>query len=229
MLPASAEPWRRLDRRASGAILLCPVVLTLQHYFGDQPFFRAAFPALEGEWPPLLWWAGARVLGFFVIPILMVIACGDRPSDYGLGIGQTRRRLRAYLACALVVLPLTIVASRDAAFAGTYPFLREAASARALVAWELIYGSTFVALEFFFRGYALFSLERAIGIYAPLVLAIPYAMIHFGKPLPEALGSLVAGVVLGALALATRSIWGGVALHLAVAWTMDLLALYYKK
>jgi membrane protease YdiL (CAAX protease family) len=51
-------------------------------------------------------------------------------------------------------------------------------------------------------------------------------MVHFGKPLPEVLGAVVAGLVLGAMALRTRSIWGGVAVHLGVAWTMDLLALW---
>jgi membrane protease YdiL (CAAX protease family) len=36
----------------------------------------------------------------------------------------------------------------------------------------------------------------------------------------------VAGIVLGTVALRTGSIWGGVLVHCAVAWSMDLLALY---
>jgi membrane protease YdiL (CAAX protease family) len=56
-------------------------------------------------------------------------------------------------------------------------------------------------------------------------MIVPYCMIHYGKPLPETLGAIVAGLVLGTLALRTRSIWGGVLIHIGVALTMDMLAL----
>jgi len=46
--------------------------------------------------------------------------------------------------------------------------------------------------------------------------------------LPEAAASVVAGFVLGYLAWKTKSIWGGVCVHCAVAATMDLLALAHK-
>jgi membrane protease YdiL (CAAX protease family) len=51
-------------------------------------------------------------------------------------------------------------------------------------------------------------------------------MIHFSKPLAECLGSILAGIALGTVALRTGSIWGGVLVHCLVAWSMDLLALY---
>jgi membrane protease YdiL (CAAX protease family) len=54
---------------------------------------------------------------------------------------------------------------------------------------------------------------------------VPYCMIHFAKPLPETFGAIIAGVVLGFMSLATRSIWMGALLHIAVALTMDLAAL----
>ena len=53
-------------------------------------------------------------------------------------------------------------------------------------------------------------------------------MIHFAKPLPETLGSIVTAIALGTLALRTRSIYGGVVIHCAVAWSMDLFALWQK-
>ena len=43
--------------------------------------------------------------------------------------------------------------------------------------------------------------------------------------LPETLGAIGAGVILGTLAMRTRSIWGGVLIHIGVAVTMDVLAL----
>jgi membrane protease YdiL (CAAX protease family) len=57
-------------------------------------------------------------------------------------------------------------------------------------------------------------------------MVIPYCMIHFGKPVPEALAAIFAGVVLGVLALRSGSFYLGVVLHCVVALLMDLLAVY---
>jgi membrane protease YdiL (CAAX protease family) len=48
------------------------------------------------------------------------------------------------------------------------------------------------------------------------------------KPLFEAFGAILAGIVLGTMALKTRAIYGGVLVHIVVAWSMDLMALYHK-
>jgi hypothetical protein len=64
-----------------------------------------------------------------------------------------------------------------------------------------------------------------MGSSAIFVMIIPYCMIHYGKPMAETLGAIIAGTVLGTLAMRTRSIWGGVLIHVGVAVTMDLLAL----
>jgi hypothetical protein len=58
------------------------------------------------------------------------------------------------------------------------------------------------------------------------VMVVPYTMIHFHKPFPECLGAIVAGLVLGALALRFRTFWGGALLHILVAVSMDLLAVH---
>jgi len=83
----------------------------------------------------------------------------------------------------------------------------------------------FIALEVFFRGFLLHGLRRALGANAIFVMVVPYCMIHFQKPMPETFGAIGAGLILGTLALRTRSIWGGVLIHVGVAMTMDVLAL----
>ena len=57
------------------------------------------------------------------------------------------------------------------------------------------------------------------------IMVVPYVAIHLTKPFAEAVGSIVAGTVLGALSLRTGSIWFGAFLHFAVALTIDLLVL----
>ena len=45
--------------------------------------------------------------------------------------------------------------------------------------------------------------------------------------MPEALVAIVGGIVLGTLSLKTRSIWWGASLHIAIAITMDVCALWH--
>jgi membrane protease YdiL (CAAX protease family) len=71
------------------------------------------------------------------------------------------------------------------------------------------------------------GLEKSFGAGAVFVMIVPYCMIHYGKPMPETIGAIGAGIILGTLAMRSRSIWGGVVVHCAVAISMDLLALQH--
>jgi membrane protease YdiL (CAAX protease family) len=122
--------------------------------------------------------------------------------------------------------PVVIIASLSDSFRETYPFYRMANRSHFdLWSWELLYVVQFISLEFFFRGFLLQALRRVMGANAIFVMMIPYCMIHYGKPAPETFGAIGAGLVLGTLAMRTRSIWGGVLIHCGVAITMDVLAL----
>jgi membrane protease YdiL (CAAX protease family) len=159
---------------------------------------------------------------------LIVIPClpGERIRDYHLSPKGFFRHLVIYLGLFALVLPAVIIASRTQGFRDTYPFYRSANQSYAdLFAWEGIYAAQFIALEFFFRGFLLQGLRKALGGNAVFVMIVPYCMIHYGKPMPETFGAIIAGLVLGSLAMRTRSIWGGVLIHVTVGVTMDLLAL----
>lgn len=55
-------------------------------------------------------------------------------------------------------------------------------------------------------------------------MVVWYCSIHFGRPLGEAISSLFGGYLLGVLALSTRSIWGGLLIHIGIAWGMEIAA-----
>ena len=57
-------------------------------------------------------------------------------------------------------------------------------------------------------------------------MVVWYATIHFGRPLGETVSSLIGGYILGVLALSTRSIWGGLLIHIGVAWLMEAFAFW---
>lgn len=222
-----------LDRRALAIMVVAALVLVAEDYYGDQPTYRLLFAqwtgALPSELGALSWWAGAKVVGYLLIPLGAVKLMGGRAREFGLGAGAWRQHAWIYLALFVALLPVLIAASGTPAFLAVYPFFRNAANWRALAAWELLYAATFLSLEFFFRGFLLFGLRRAMGPYAIFAMAIPYCMIHFGKPVVEVVAAIFAGIVLGTLALITESIWCGVVLHVGVAWTMDLLAIAHAK
>jgi membrane protease YdiL (CAAX protease family) len=113
-------------------------------------------------------------------------------------------------------------------FQQMYPFYDEASrSVFDFVAWQFLYAAQFVFLEFFFRGFLIHGLKQRFGIYAIAVSTVPYCMIHFGKPFPETMGAIIAGIALGGLSLFTGSIWLGAAIHISVAMSMDVLAIFW--
>jgi membrane protease YdiL (CAAX protease family) len=199
------------------------VVLLALEYGAIQPIFeRRPIPIKL-----LARWSLLSFTGYFLIPALLVkLLLRERLSDFGLTLRGVARHLPLYLLLFLFVLPLVWFASRDEAFLRTYPFADSARDGLTqLVIWEILYGLQFFALEFFFRGFTIFGLERKLGMSSIFVMAVPYCMLHFHKPMPEALGAIGAGLVLGVVALRTRSIFGGVIIHWSVAITMDVLAI----
>ena len=230
--------WRPLLAFCTGAVML-----TLMEYFGGGRTLRSVLSALPGpgHHPDALaaarasgfgdllnyvWWAGWRVLGYFLVPALVVRLSGQRLRDQLLGWGRTREHLWIYLLCLAVVLPLVAAVSFTEDFSSYYPFYKLARrSWFDFLAWELLYAAQFFSLEFFFRGWWLRAASPTMGSGAIFAMVVPYCMIHFGKPWVEALAAIVAGLVLGTLALKTRSIWSGFFVHVTVAVTMDVAAL----
>jgi membrane protease YdiL (CAAX protease family) len=242
----SIDQWRAIDAetdrtpedagrtslRVLAILVTVAVSLTLQEYIGDRGFFETHWPPSAGdhyfELKGFAWWSGWRVFGYVIIPMLVLAWLpGERIRDYHFSLKGFFKHLWIYVVLFLCVLPAVILASRTPSFRHTYPFYRLAnRSAFDLWAWEGLYAAQFVSLEIFFRGFILQGLRRALGSNAIFVMIVPYCMIHYGKPLPETLGAIGAGLILGTLAMRTKSIWGGVLIHIGVAMTMDVMALH---
>jgi membrane protease YdiL (CAAX protease family) len=233
----SVERERRgLDWRLLVVLLVVAVSLSLQEFYGDRgTFYRLLPKQLHGhryaELWSFCWWSGWRVFGFLILPAAAVLAMpGERLRDYGWSLAGFTRHLGLYAVLYLFVLPLCWIFSHTESFQRIYPFYKLAnRSAFDFWAWELLYAAQFLSLEFFFRGFMLFATRRTLGVYSIWVMVVPYAMIHFGKTFAETMAAIVAGLVLGTVALRTKSIWGGVFVHIAVAVTMDLMTVGYLR
>lgn len=178
-----------------------------------------------------LWWTACHFVGFIVLPCLVIrIFIKQRMRDFGWRLNQTVDHWRGYLLLLSPILVFVVLVSFGEDFVNHYPFYGQAGrSWFDLLAWELLYISQFVFLEFFFRGFMLQSLRPAIGANAVWVMCVPYLMIHFPKLWLEATGAILFGLFLGILALQSRSIWGGVFVHAGVALSMDIAALARKQ
>jgi CAAX protease family protein len=210
-------------------LLYTALSLVLYEYVLRGGMYRKVFPNVTHPLGPFAWWVGGIVVLWIVIPLLIGRRLGFSLPALGLSFGTLRRWLWVFGALYLAMLIGLLWASRQPSFLQTYPLLRVRDPAQwtwtvLLVYWTL-YIIQFVGVEVFFRGFMIFTLHPRFGNAAIAVMVIPYTTIHFGKPMAESLGAIVAGVVLGWLALRARSIWGGVALHVAIAMTMDCLAM----
>ncbi|MCA2980396.1 MAG: CPBP family intramembrane metalloprotease [Myxococcaceae bacterium] len=217
-------------------------LLIISHYQGNTGFFRVVFGDRFDKHPAAnvlghFWWFGCSLLLYLVVPLLLAIATRGRfYRRYGFGLGNWRQGLSITAVFLAVMLPAAAVASRLDAFKGIYPLAGNAAftltvdgtavTSRALfVLYESCYFLYFVGWEFLFRGWMLNGLVPRFGrVAAVLIQMAPFAVMHLGKAELEALGSIVAGVALGVLALRTRSFWYGAFLHGTVAVFMDVIS-----
>lgn len=245
-----SDQGRNIDWRTPVVLLTAAVCLTVQNYTGNPstlidagtfvaravsgPEAAAEVEATLRRWggdqlSSRIWWAWASVATYALIPLL-VLKLGFRAQfkDYGLKLSGVFNAWPLYAVFVAVMVPLVWVCSGEERFQHTYPFMRFRTPAEVreeLWKWELSYAAQFVALEFFFRGFIVHGTKHRFGVYSVFVMTFPYVMIHFGKPWPETCASIIAGVVLGYMSLATRSVWLGASLHIAVAWGMDLACL----
>lgn len=151
------------------------------------------------------------------------------------GISGKFSVLRPYLILLLLMSIPIAIASFQQDFQAQYPYFKNLNISRIarlsdhsdnfiIASLETAYLSRFLFVEFFFRGLLIFALVRYLGNEVVLPVAIAYCILHFGKPWLEALSSLFGGYILGVLALRTRSIFGGVILHMGIAFLMELFA-----
>jgi len=153
-----------------------------------------------------------------------------KPELYGLKLNGAN--IKPYLVLVAIMLPIVFIsAATQEDFTKYYPsyhFNRfQAAKLPELLKitmFEFCYGFDFISVELMFRGFMVVALSRFVGKDAILPMVACYAFLHFGKPMVETIGSVFGGFGLGILAYKSRNIYGGLIVHLAVAWGMEFSA-----
>jgi membrane protease YdiL (CAAX protease family) len=150
-----------------------------------------------------------------LVPLLvLVLVLRDRPSRYGLRLGDWRAGMVLGIGGAAVMTPIVLALVRVPAF-GAYYAPQAAPPLDVLLTTAL----EVVPAEFFFRGFLLFALLRVTGPIAVVLATMPFAFIHLGKPEAETLSTLAGGLLYGWLDWRTGSVlWSG----LAHTWILSL-------
>ena len=172
-----------------------------------------------------------------LIPVFIIWFIKDRHNQPFYGTA-TLKDVKPYLIMLLIMIPLIALASTQNDFLQMYPkakFITQLdlpSKKLHYVIYELCYGFDFVSIEFFFRGFLILSLLKICGPHCIVPVACFYCTIHFGKPIGEAISSFWGGLLLGIVSYNTQSIWGGLIVHLGIAWLMEVgswLGLLFKK
>ncbi|MBO0950047.1 CPBP family glutamic-type intramembrane protease [Fibrella forsythiae] len=195
--------------------------------------------------------ANVHSLFTIVLPLGLYYLLIDKSANGFYGMQPKRKGLLVYATLLALMVPIILYASFQPDFLQSYPTYRDTSAHTLLnvpewvtaLGYELAYGWDFVPTELLFRGFLVIGLSRILQQNVPtsgiswsnlskpgpvLPMIVWYATIHFGRPVGETVSSLFGGYILGVLALSTRSIWGGLFIHIGIAWLMEAAAFWQK-
>ncbi len=161
-----------------------------------------------------------------LVPVFIIWWLKDKSNQPFYGTAPLNN-IKPYLTMLLIMLPLLALASTQKDFLQMYPkakFIEQLdlpSKKWHTLIYELCYGFDFISIEFFFRGFLILSLLKICGPHCIIPVACFYCSIHFGKPLGEAISSFWGGLLLGIISYNTQTVWGGLIVHLGIAWLME--------
>lgn len=206
-------------------LLLAPAIFSWKMVF-DFDFRLSNDPIRNVYWNHVVYWP-LRLLVIAAAVFMIWKLNREKQPFYGTALKDFD--FRPYLLMLLIMVPLIAAASTQQDFLAMYPKMKSVSFLKYgegkgwhKILYELSYGSDFVSIELFFRGFLILAFTKWFGKDAILPMACFYCTIHFGKPLGECISSYFGGLILGIVIYHTRTIFGGLMVHLGIAWMMEL-------
>lgn len=201
-------------------------------------FYHYKYWVMEADWIDqatrrygiqLTWNMKRYFFYFLLLFIFMKLFDREQKSFYGLTVKKFDAR--PYFLMLGIMLPLVLAASFTSGFQASYPQYVGCSErcwdmppAFKTGLFELFYGLDFASVELFFRGFLVIGMVKWLGRGAILPMAATYCVLHFGKPAGEAISSIFGGYILGVFAYRSGSIFGGIIVHMGLAWMMEFFA-----
>jgi hypothetical protein len=171
-----------------------------------------------------------------LLPLWIFSQFFERNETRLYGLAPRHFDTRPYFQLIMIMVPILAAASFHSSFHRTYPLYKSSTVHTflgipewvAVLGYEAAYGFDFITVELLFRGFMVIGMIEILGRNSILPMAATYCFLHFGKPPGEAISSAMGGYILGVIAYETKSIWGGVIVHVGIAWMMELIAFLQK-
>jgi membrane protease YdiL (CAAX protease family) len=196
----------RLPLRGTVVVLVTTFVLLIDWYHPLGTSLETPLPiSLE------------RAALFFAVPLATLLLLGERPSGYGLRLGEWRIGLAVIAVLAVLVTPIILIVAGLPDFDLYYR--REPADLPAALLGNAV---DVAAAEFLFRGFLMWTLIRVAGPMGVVLATFPFVFTHLGKPELETLSTFFGGLGFGWIAWRTRSVLYGALLH---AYLISLVVL----
>ena len=159
-----------------------------------------------------------RVILYLVIPLaIILILFRESPRDYGFTLGDWKAGLVITALGILFMAPVIYYLGHgDETMKAYYkPYLSG-------LPWTIFLD--LIGWEFIFRGWILFGYARKFGPEALWLQAVPFALVHIGKPEVETLSTIFGGFAFGWVAWRTKSFVWPFLIHWFIATFMILVA-----
>ncbi len=212
-------------------LLSAPVLLTIYRYHGYpgtfDPYINFDFP--DDQIVRINQFIIFFVLTFIIPALYIKLAMKQKLTDFGFGAGDVKYGLKTLILIPLIIAPAIYFAAKMPDLQTEYPLAKSLLHDQSnLPVYELAYlVFYYIAWEFFFRGFILFGLKDKFGAFnAILIQTISSCLVHIDKPEGEIIGSIIAGIIFGIIALRSRSIWYVIILHAAIGILTDLFIIY---
>ena len=159
-----------------------------------------------------------RVILYLVIPLILIIFIfRENPKEFGFGLGDWKAGSTITILGILIMAPIIYYLGHgDESMRAYYqPYVKG-------LPW-----TTFLDLigwEFLFRGWILFGYARKFGPESLWLQAVPFALMHNGKPEIETLSTIFGGFAFGWIAYRTKSFLYPFIIHWFIATFIIIVA-----
>lgn len=171
-----------IDRKVA-AVTIVSTLLLIVYYYHDIT------PSTEIN----------QTILFLLAPLLFIIfVFRESPRDYGFTLGDWRAGLVITIGGIVLMTPVIwFLAKLDPSSQSYYQNMT------ANLPWNTL--GQILGWEFIFRGFITFGYARKFGADALWIQAVPFALLHIGKPEIETLSTIFGGFAFGWIAYRTRS------------------------
>lgn len=199
-------------------------------YLAVRPLLSAPPPPARDDLQrllPLFQGIGDLVVFLFVLLVswLMSLLEKRKVGDYGLPAkgSALRQMLSGYILWGFLPLTLNLLAMRAL---GVFYFGHLGLHGIQILTWGLLWGFCFLMVaifeEFFFRGYALYTLADGIGFWpAAIIMALIFGRAHMGnggETYIGIVGTILFAVFASATLWRTGNLWLAVGAHAGWDW-----------